>query len=329
VNSNTPAFGVRIAKAGRRDLPYVAVNTLDPSTVPADYEKNAGSTATLLAQISAVREDRLSDFESAPLEDLAAINKAVEALETSYETPSSTVGMRLRQVIVQDGMGQDVALTPLQSAGFSAVLQERLEEERERFPKHRKRPRGFLGLGGANPQNVGRHVRAMGDPLWFRAPIEDLAVRKALAIHYRGISFSIPKAQLHDYYGWRQPIVERHRGVFSSDLDTRNIETGKLRDMVRAVLAHAADAAALQEEYREYLPEGRTVSAGLPRIQQGLMDKTLRDGGWVREFARELYRGLLDARLYIRGEWRTLGIGQIESERWIGILEDLIREVGR
>ena len=128
INSNTPAFGIRLGKAAHQNLPLVSVSTINPATVPFDYEKNAGSTATILAQVSAIQENRLEDFDAVPPQEETVIRDALKLLDENYETTCSFVGMRLRQVIVQHSNGQDIALTPLQSAGFSKLLEERLEE---------------------------------------------------------------------------------------------------------------------------------------------------------------------------------------------------------
>lgn len=324
VNSNTPAFGVRLGKRDRLDLPYVAVSTMDSQKVPADYEKNAGSTATVLAQISATLEGRLADFESVPPRDVAAIREAINALDEHYETPSFTVGMRLRQIVVQDENGNDVALTPLPSAGFSTELEARLRAEGEQLPGGRKRPRSFLGVGGANPQNAGRHVRAMGRPLWFSAPTENREIRKALAIYFRGIPLTVPKALLYDYYHWRQGLLAAHRGLMPSDLELRNTEAQKLRAMVGAVLDRAEAASTLLANYRHHLPGDALLSGDLPACQQGLIDPALRNMEWVREFAAEMHQSLLQLRIAVHGEPRFLGIGQTESARWISIIEEIV-----
>lgn len=324
INSNTPAFGIRLGKMDRKNLPFVSVSTMDPATVPYDYEKNAGSTATILAQVAAVQENRLEDFDAVPPQDMIVIRDALKLLHDSYETTCSFVGMRLRQVIVQEADGRDITLTPLQSSGFSKLLEDRLGEEKEAIPDNPYRRRGFLGIGGANPQNVGRHVRAMNRPLWFSAPHENKAIRKAIAIHYKGVPLNIPQSLLHDFHQWRQAILDQHKGLMPSDLELRSQEESKLRAMVDCVLSKANKASAMLEKYRSTLPGEKLVSGNLPPVQQGLLDCSLRDSDWRRKFAKEFHERLLDSRIYVKGDWRFLGIGEVESTRWIRIIEGFL-----
>lgn len=324
VNSNTPAYGVRLGRDRRLDLPYVALSTMDSGSIPTDYRKNANNAATVLAQASAVLENRLGEYATVPTDDIAAIRTASIVLDEYYDSGSESVGMRLRQVIVQDAEGGDIALTPLSSAGFSAVLEARLAVEHESLPAGRKRARGFLGVGGSNPQNVGRYVRAMGRPLWFQAPTEHLDVRKALAIHHKGIDLGLTHAKLLDLHRWLHAMSLANSGDMPSDLASRNEEAKKLRAIVAEVLDRAADAARLLEMCRGSLPGEALLDSDLPSIQQGLIDPSLRDPEWKREFAKAMHARLIATEFAVDGEKRWLGVGQQDSIRWIGIIEECV-----
>ena len=326
VNSNTPAYGVRTGAEDRLDLPYVAVSTMDAATIPADYEKNAGPIATIVAQVSAVIVGRLDEFESVPKADVDAIRAAQSVLQTRFELPSSQVGMRLRQVIVQDETGVDVALTPLQCAGFSTVMESRIEDELNAQPENERlrRARGYLGTGGANPQNVGRHVRSMTRPLWIDAPTEDMDVRKALAMHFRGISLRVPALIIAEYNRWRQALLRAHHNAMPSDLDLRDEEVAFLHRMVSAVLERGAAASALLDSHIHRLPGAMKTAETMEPVMRGLLEPSLRHIEWKRGFATKMFLEIIESKVRINGTLRGLGIGQHESIRWVSIIENML-----
>lgn len=325
VNSNTPSYGVRLGAEDRIDLPYVALSTMQADAIPADYDKN-GKIATVVAQVSAVIEGKLDDFESVPRADVQAIHKARPALQTRFEFPSSRVGMRLRQVIVQDAAGADIALSPLHSAGFSAVLESRIEAELNARPESEqfRRARGYLGTGGANPQNVGRHVRAMTRPVWFDAPTEDMGIRKAMAMHFRGSSLRVPSPILSEFNSWRQALVRAHHGAMPSDMELRNAEEAFLRRMVDAVLERATQASALLDSHIQQLPGANKTAQTMDTLMRALLDSSLRHRDWKRDFAKKMHIEIIESKVFVNGALQSLGIGQLESQRWIGIIEDML-----
>ncbi len=328
VNSNTPAFGVRIGVDDRIDIPYVAVSAMNMITIPVDYEKNAGSVATVVAQVSAVVEKGLQEYEDPPSVDVDAISSAAVSLKKRYETPLRLVGMRLRQIIVQDENGDNIALTPLHSAGFSKKLEERLEAEQEREKElngsYRRRPRGFLGTGGANPQNVGRHTRSMQRPLWFNAPHENADIRKTFAIHYRGIRLALPQRILADFHKWRHGLLARHLGTMPSDQDLRDKEKEFLLLMVESVTSRAAMNSLLLNKHSGLLPGGELTSASMNSLMRGLLDTDLRDRNWKRDFAKAMHLKIIDSKVWIDGKRKALNIGEDDSDRWISIIEEAL-----
>ncbi|HEB71384.1 MAG TPA: hypothetical protein ENI77_02040 [Nitrospirae bacterium] len=328
VNSNTPAFGVRIGVKDRIDIPYVAVSAMDMSAIPVDYEKNAGSIATIVAQVSAVVEEGLQDYEEPSSKDIDAISSAASSLRKKYATPLSLVGMRLRQVIVQDVNGEDIALTPLHSAGFSKQLESRLEKEleieKELTGSNKYRPRGFLGIGGANPQNVGRHTRSMQRPLWFTAPKEDMDIRKAFAFHYRGISLAIPNDILAEFHKWRQRLLAKHLDKIPSDQNIREKEKEYLLHMVKAVIDRAAMATLRLNKYQDRLPDGELTSKSLNPVMRGLLDHDTRDLDWKRDFAKAMHSKIIDSKIWVDGKKMGLNISEDDSDRWISIIEEAL-----
>lgn len=328
VNSNTPAFGVRIGANDHLSLPYVGVTTIELGLIPVDYVKNAGPTATVVKQVSAVVEEGLQDYEDPPEQDIKSINEAAEVLKQQYSTPLSLVGMRLRQIILQDEKGDDIALTPLHSAGFSKELERRLDVERE-IDKEindstQPRPRGYLEVGGANPQNVGRYTRSMQRPLWFNAPTENMEIRKAFAIHYQGIGLAIPHGILAEFIAWRRSLLTRHLGKMPSDQQTREKERVFLIQIVQAVATRAIEATELLKKHSDKLPGGELTSETMDPVLRGLLDPSLRVHDWKNDFAKKLHLTIIDSKVRVEGELRSLNISQEDSERWISIIEETL-----
>ncbi|CAK0769869.1 hypothetical protein CCP3SC1_590001 [Gammaproteobacteria bacterium] len=131
VNSNAAPCGVRLTADQLVDLPYVAVSTMPPGIIPYDYYTGADVAGVVKQVIDGLSNESLADkYTNPPNEDeLHTIRQASRQLDKSYVGGTDQVSVRLRQIIVQDRDGNDIALTPLQSAGFSHVLKNRLEEE--------------------------------------------------------------------------------------------------------------------------------------------------------------------------------------------------------
>lgn len=323
-HSNSAAAGVRLSAKAKTGLPYVAVSEIDG--VPLDYIK---MDTRLSGAWTNLRRVQVGDVADAPDEQLQTIEAALEsARQSSAEDGTQSVEKRLRQVILQDADGADFSLTPLQSAGLSEVIQRRLREESDRAKAAgltRFRPRGFLGLGGANPQNMGGLVRSTQRPLWFSAPQEDPAVRQALAIHYRGIEVRPSRVRVQAYVDWRAALMKSHAGAMPSNAEHRLKEEDFLSGLADDVKRHGA--AALEKLLRgakSGLFEGEesrlspTVAADIA----ALIEPARRYAGWERELARRLYQALLSMTVLVNGQRVLLPIGQAESVRWLGTLEE-------
>ena len=328
VNSNTPACGIRLGAEGSGELPYVSVGTTD--SVPADYTSSGtnGGNATVLAQISAVLAGNIDEqFEGATVGEIEIIKTlSQEILSTSFETGTASVGMRLRQIIVQNDQGDDRVLTPLQSAGFSSLLSERLEAKRQTEGKehplyHR---RGFLGIGGSNPQNVGRHVRAMSRPLFFAAPTEKHDLRAAYALHHRGIDLAPPAALLKDYIRWRNQLLAVGGGDLPSDAATRKKEADFIRAVVAAIDERAAAARRQLENAVDDLPGQTLLAEDVDGLMHGLLAPSERTTAWKHDFAQKLHRRILDTAVKINGDEQTIAVGEYESARWVRIIEEAL-----
>ncbi len=327
-NSNTPPCGIRLGENKKTTLRYLAVSALE--SIPADYTSTGsnGINATVVAQISAAIEGNAHDLFDGILpgevEHIRSLSEKI--LTTPFELGTGTVGMRLRQIIVQDGHGNDLAITPLQSAGFSSVLDARLRLKQEANGEEHKRywRRGFIGIGGSNPQNVGRYVRAMHRPLFFAAPGENQDTRAAYAIHHRGISLKPPHELLVAYVRWRQQMLASAGGVMPSDAASRQKEADFVREIVRVIAARAQAAYQQLKDSVEQLPGENLLADDINGLMRGLLVSTERTTDWRREFAQRLHREIIDAKVYLNGEWQTMGVGQYESERWVRLIEEAL-----
>ena len=254
VNSNAFAAGIRLASSDTFDAPYLTVSSIGPQQVPVDYLQNAGRIATHHKKFGALNDPaQRARFIAVPADEEAAMAAALPLLLERAEHGTHFVDARLRQVLLPTTDGIDdkdyVALTPLNAAGLSELIRQRVEadiEQKEaRGEKPQYRSRALLGYGGSNPQNVGRWVRAMGRAMAFDAPTEEPAVRKAYAIFYKGLQLREQlKPQLDAYAQWRHKELVVNRGRMNGDLVSRSQEAALLKDIANRALAlgRAAEA---------------------------------------------------------------------------------------
>ena len=335
VNSNTPAFGIRLDKSLNLDLPYVAASTMERTYVPMDYTKNVGKRATVVKQINAIRHQKSEQFQNIPQADIEAILACNQTLDLGYLSENS-VGIRLRQIILQDANGNDVAATPLPCAGLSALINGRLDEEyetenpmdsegnRKNVTRFIKRKRVYLGIGGANPQNVGLNVRAMQKTLIFKVPIANISpdMRQVLAIYYKGIPIKPNKKILSEFIRWQGQVLERNFKVKPSSLDISEKENDFLIKITRDFLINAEKKVNLLKKHIEKLPDKKICSAKLPFIQQALLDSSLRTMEWRREFSRKMYAEIKDTLVWVNHEQMALQNSHLD---WLDVIEGVLR----
>ena len=344
VNSNTISFGIRLSADRKLDLPYVAASTIDRTHLPMDYTKNIGKPSTAVKQINAARHNRLTEFEPVPEMDQQAIKDCAATLAMAYE-PEAAVGIRLRQIILQDANGNDIAATPLPCAGLSTLINARIQEESEREnsadekSKRSKdnhfirRKKGYLGVGGSNPQNVGLNVRAMQKPLLFKAPsiIEagSQQLRQALAIYYKGIThtssrFKLNTQLLSKFIVWRQQHLARYFIGNPTNLYAREQESHFLIRLTQDFMYQIAAIQQLLQNNLAELPEQRMYSSALPMLDQALLDSSLRDMQWRRDFAAWLHRRILNQSVWVDEKKQNLGESIHATAYWIGIIEGVL-----
>lgn len=339
VNTNSASFGIRLSPEERLGLPYVALRTLDIRKIPLEISEGGAASLPLLRQFQWVRKkheggDVQEEFLNVREEDERLLLSNVPILDRHYESPKDFVGLRLRQIVLQSKDGQDVCLTPLPSPGFSQILGQRLDEEdriyrierkeenqnREKnktLPVMRKREKGFLGIGGANVQNVGALTIAMQTVLFCRVPTEDSNLRKAYAIKRQNEDVFLSPSLVREFYAWRQGVLRSHREIMPGDSSIREKEQDFLKKIVDDLKKRSDHNSSL---LRIYLGDDEVPA-------DPWLNPSLRHWDWAKKEAKKIYHALLEATVNVeRGERRSLGIGEQDSLGWIPVIEEeLIR----
>lgn len=329
INSNALPAGIRLAHSEKLDLPYVAVRTIGPVAVPLDYVANVGKIATIAKNLDAVLQNRVYELYGGVTEDDIVIyrDRAAEAA-THYEVGFDTIGKRPRQIIVQDEDGNDIALTPLVSAGLATVLNKRIEEEIAASDEstYRYRQRGYLDIGGANTQNVGRHANSLKRPLWFSAPKIDENMRLAFSLHYQGVRFTVPPIVLREFDDWQRWARNEGGNAFKKNLAYRTIESRFVKQLAEDFAGHVQRARNLLVQTRDSLPDHELLSSGMAKEMRALIDPNDRYPGWKRDTAMRLHLAILDQKFRAcDGTFRTIGVGAHESDHWVSIIEEVVK----
>jgi hypothetical protein len=298
VNSNAAAVGVRLDPSQRLPLPFVAVSTLDCAEIPVDYVLGA-TDAGPLKQIASVLNgswDQL--FIDVSPEQLSMIEGLRGLMSEPASVGTGFIDPRLRQIIwpTGDEASPWVALTPLQSSGLSDVIRTRLiaESAASTDPKTGKstisRANAILGIGGSNPQNVGRYVRSMQRPLVFSGPTESKEIRTAYRLHFKGhlggLAFAAPKKETTAFALWRRALQQSNGGSMPTGMDIRQAEREHIQSIAVASLNAAAEARMILDSNREHL-NGLT-SPSMDPFLRALIDPEQRDRSFKKVFARKL-----------------------------------------
>lgn len=297
VNTNANGGGVRCDRQPRPDLPYVCARH-DVDSIVLDY--SAGATASVVAnQIGAVLGDGLTVYESIPEEERKQIFEEIAPiLRKPRAINGDSINMRMPQIIVDDGSGGDLCLTPLPCGGLSLLLHQSAKSALQRHAErvfnstHQSAPSGLtevgLKIGGDKLQNAGRLplVSAMQRAFLFSVPSgASPGLRQAYAIHHRGISLRPATADLRAYGDWLQEVHEKNE---KSTQDLRQSEMTHLQRMVDSLLARADVARAKLLPFVETGALGEIASPSLPIAVRGLLDPLLRNSNWRFAFAETL-----------------------------------------
>lgn len=295
VNTNASASGVRLARDDKPEIPFVCYATLNVDRRVTTYIEGGAPAAGPFNQASSVIEGIVDDqYTGCSAEQRQQVMEEAQVLDSAFVLGGDLVDARMRQIFIPIASEAPVLLTPLHSPPFSGELKRRTDaekalhfDEQSRSSSMLQRRIAILGIGGANNQNVGRNIYPMTRPLVFDAPRESPALRKAFAVHHKGLDLQqlLPKDKLQELTTWR----EKHRldsGSMESTMKTRAEEEQMLKSIARLVLHRAKSLTDEIDVIGDALPS--RASPDLSYMQQGLLDPALRNKEWPRTFAVDL-----------------------------------------
>lgn len=360
INTNATG-GVRLGDDEQMDLPYLSLRTTGPALVELDYcQNNQLSRQTL--SVASNMHDKV--FRDAPPDIVSAAREIMCAPRVHGEVNCDDLPVRLRQIIIQDESGEDIALSPLVCAGLYKLLLARLSVKiqaqysgnmsestcsecatDQTHAIHKKSTiryvkRGFLNLGGSNPFNGGALIISMRQPLWFSAPVEKLPVRRAFALYYQGISLQVPVENLKEMRAWRQRVAHSSGAALACLQAGGTKQLSMLRDMVLPVIKRAKEARRILTEMQDVLPKQANSALGLfchlnegtfpksssllPKYMRALLDKNLAYSGWRQECAYAIYLAVISARFWDGERTVSLDLHETDANR---VWVDAIKEM--
>jgi hypothetical protein len=338
VNSNARAGGVRLAPADRLNLPYVSARTAlaADTLLGLDYIANSGKTAMVVKQMRAVAR---GEAEGATSAEIAMIQQLTESTQlTGMSVGLEPIDPRVRQVLIPkpDAPGGYVSLTPLTAGGVCERLigRDGLAEAHETIRKshassdHVPLRRAHLGVGGANPQNVGALVRSMQRPLLAPVPRGRNGLRGALSVYHRGIRLP----PLRPFVLLLRDLREQNSndGVARSDARLREAQTTILRALVQAVLAAGGTAFQQLLDYEDVLPHEHLLGDGsgyelvswsVRADIRGLIDPRLRQADWADELSQQLVHAIDQLTVRVQGE--TIGAFVLDGTARASLIDQL------
>ncbi len=349
VNSNASAAGIRLAVGDELDLPYVSARTLMNAGIElqVDYADGGAAQAGIIKQIMMSQTD--DPFaKDGTSEEKACIKPILEKIHRErFEFGTDTIDIRLRQILIpkENAPGGYVAVTPLTSGSVCHIL---FDGEKGIVPLHnqkftdaaknkigktnpfRRIRQGRLGIGGANPQNVGRLTRDMQQPILLADfPEQDTSLRHALSLYHKGLildfsQFSILRDRPEEWRAFLNSLTDREKNTLTTNMHSRNKETGLLHELCGQIVFEAEKALMHLSAHRNELPEEHLLEVGVneefelvsrkvPGVIRGLIDyrlrkthykkdKTERDMNWPREIATFIAQAILNIRMIKNGE---------------------------
>jgi hypothetical protein len=347
INTNAKPTGIRLDPADTTPSRYLCASSALASgyTLPLDYLTNSGPTATISKQLSQVLNDGLPD--DADPDSVALIRRLYdEACNSPLLTGNEKVSPRLRQLLLPCDDGSYVAITPITSSGLTAAVNERTKANRARWrdtqDKHNsdicRLKTAYLGLGGANPVNIGRLANnwLLQYPLFFSAPHNDQSVTQQYLAAHRGVRPLLNRAIMVEIRDSLLPIQQHSNGELPSNLKTRNTADQLIVRLVGSLLQRAentreeairiigpAEADAATETNTE--DNRRTLQdrwGHLSNVQQGLLEPELRSKAWREELAAEMVSAIDGYPYPDEGKRGSLSLGR----QWLNRIERRIEE---
>jgi hypothetical protein len=337
--------GIRLSSDETLDLPYISLRTIDATSAQLDYCSSTPVSRQAVALLQG-RHDEL--YSGVPPELVAQISPFLVMPTNAAEVNCDLVPHRLRQVIVQDEEGQDVALTPLVSASFFRSVNDRLQEHVAEAAEQAKSStsevalplravrRGYLHFGGSNPFNGGKQLIALRRPFWFAAPVEDRNIRRAQAIHYKGIDLGVSAPAVKDTKKWRKRIAHTAAATTKAARAGGDPQVEMVREIARPVIARARAASQQLERMRTFLPtypakqgvvgnpDAPLTSPLLPAFMRAMLDPSAQYRGWQRDAAYQIYLRIIGVTFQERTRTATIGLAEHEANRvWVAAIEEL------
>ena len=347
VNSNASAAGIRLSASDGLDLPYVSARTLIHAGVELelDYAEGGAAQAGIIKQIMACRtSDPFADAASP--EEKACIQPLLEKIRNEhFELGTDKVDLRLRQILIpkENAPGGYVAVTPVTSGSVCHIL---FNNETGLVPKHNKdasdalknkketSPLSFIrqarmGIGGANPQNVGRLTRNMQQPILVSAPEQNTSLRHAFSLYHKGLTLDFNRYgpywnALIVYSIYRDELTDKAKDTMYTTMKIREGETRQFHGLGALVEAQAQKAFSILYRHREDLPQEHPLESGAEKEYElvsrkvsgairGLLDPRLRktdyqkdkagrEMNWPREIAAHITRAITTVRHVRNGE---------------------------
>jgi hypothetical protein len=338
INSNATPGGIRLTTAAALPVPYVGLRTLIAhQPIALDYPKNSGKSAKIYKQINALTtksdSDATNDDSTAtpmPPTHLEAevIHQAIQrAHTTAAHIDCDQVSMRLRQLLLPTTNGGYLAVTPLTAAGVCQVIQEAADHHNSQVKSARAAAQSestaanrflryaTLGVGGANPQNVGALVRWMQRPLYFGVPITDADISHVFKIYHHGMPLKPSLTLMRQYWKWRQAMKETHQGSMPTNQKTRDQEQHYVTILVKKLQAQAHSHYQLLTLHREKLPNSGQplVSERVDSVARGLIASELRGSNWRYDCAQQFAKAIAEFKLYENGQSVDFGFFEQQS----------------
>ncbi|MBW4047913.1 MAG: hypothetical protein HIU89_08240 [Proteobacteria bacterium] len=315
VNTNIkPGGGVRVIPTFDPTFPYACAQY---ARVPVGLSyANDATESVLTEQICAVFDDGvgagLSRYVGVPAQAIALIQeKVAPILRRQSVLAPNFVNPRLRQILVDDGAGGDLCLTPLPSGGMSFRIKRLMESilvrRAQDMPNGASAPfdvdLAVVKVGGDKLQNAGRAmlVGAMQQAWRFSVPLgADDSMRQAFALHFRGISMT-PNRRLAQAYGdWLRDLrTEDAKPSRTTDKQIKRTaprledEANFIKSIVNELLERGDKARAVIAPHVGLALTTLTDEALRPTLR-GLIDPSLRDDSWKAQFARTFARQIAD-----------------------------------
>lgn len=330
VNSNAREGGIRLTPEQQlNDLPYVSLRTMMRCIpeVDTDYTGNAAQMGPIAGHIASCKSDKPNPDFKATKQDIAMILGLYrESLSTRAEIGCEYVSPRLRQLLIPKPSEKTgyVAITPLRSAPFCAIVNKEAEKIRSLSKKDPKRfafvKTAYLKFGGNNPQNIGRLVKYTQTPLLFQGPTENKNVKRAFSIFYNGIPIVPWKKDMDQYREW--VVQKTHEGGKDGrkmNMKNRIEEAAIIGRIVRHILYTGDAARDVLIKSREYLPPSEgMVADSVSLVKRGVIDPELRTQAWAKQFCAEVARAILEFKFKAKGrrEGETLDVDIAAIENW-------------